>query len=155
MVTILSRTPPLAIDRPRRGFYGRGPAITIARFADASGPYAVAGVHFIWPTDRWQPENSRRMLQVLQPYSRERLILAGDFNSTPWSFARRRDDAALGMERRTRALFSWPAGEAPGFPFLPIDHVYAGPGWATVSVRRGPALSSDHYPVVAVLAAKP
>jgi endonuclease/exonuclease/phosphatase (EEP) superfamily protein YafD len=155
MVTILSRMPPVAVDRPRRGFYGRGPAITVARFADAAGPYEVAGVHFIWPTDPWQAENSRRMLQVLHPYRRERLILTGDFNSTPWSFARRRDDAALGIERRTRALFSWPAGEAPGFPFLPIDHVYAGPGWATVSVRRGPALNSDHYPIVAVLAANP
>ena len=38
------------------------------------------------------------------------------------------------------------------FPLLPIDHLYAGPGWATVSVRRGPPLGSDHYPLVVTLA---
>ena len=35
---------------------------------------------------------------------------------------------------------------------LPIDHVYAGPGWRTVSVQRGPKLGSDHYPVIVTLA---
>lgn len=86
------------------------------------------------------------------------MIIAGDFNSTPWSFARRRDDRDFGLIRRTRALFTWPAEKishnrlpAP-FPYLPIDHVYAGPGWATVSVERGPRLGSDHYPVVVTLA---
>nr|QQZ48664.1 hypothetical protein JKL49_14190 [Phenylobacterium glaciei] len=46
----------------------------------------------------------------------------------------------FGLERRTKALFSWPAylGAKVPFPFLPIDHVYAGKGWRTVSVKRGP-----------------
>jgi len=95
---------------------------------------------------------------MVSEHSKDRLIIVGDFNSTPWSFGRRRDDARLGVLRRTRNLFSWPAERvshnklpAP-FPVLPIDHIYAGRGWATVSVRRGPRLGSDHYPVVAVLA---
>jgi endonuclease/exonuclease/phosphatase (EEP) superfamily protein YafD len=85
------------------------------------------------------------------------MVLGGDFNSTPWSFQRRRDDQALGLIRRDRALWSWPTGEgqprlpAP-FPFLPLDHIYAGPGWATTSVRRGPRLGSDHYPIIVTLA---
>ena len=95
---------------------------------------------------------------VLNRLPKDRLILAGDFNSTPWSFSRRREDAMFGLERRTKALFSWPAGEVSRhrikvpFPFLAIDHVYAGKAWRTVSVRRGPRLGSDHYPVVVVLA---
>jgi endonuclease/exonuclease/phosphatase (EEP) superfamily protein YafD len=86
------------------------------------------------------------------------MILAGDFNSTPWSFARREDDRRFGLIRRDRAMWSWPAefvgphGFQAPFPFLPIDHIYAGPGWATVSVSRGPRLGSDHYPLIAVLA---
>jgi endonuclease/exonuclease/phosphatase (EEP) superfamily protein YafD len=84
------------------------------------------------------------------------MIIAGDFNSTPWSFALRRQDRLFGIERRTRALATWPArtlrSEAP-FPFLPIDHVYAGKGWRTVSMQRGPRLGSDHYPVIVVLQA--
>ena len=38
------------------------------------------------------------------------------------------------------------------FPFLPIDHVYAGRDWRTVRVQRGPRLDSDHYPVIVRLA---
>ncbi|MFN3514208.1 MAG: endonuclease/exonuclease/phosphatase family protein [Phenylobacterium sp.] len=152
-VAILSREPPSAVDAPRRGRYGLGPAITIGRYGPAEQPVVVAGVHYVWPTQtRTHAENSRRLMQILKDYDRERLILAGDFNSTPWSFERRREDAELGLTRRTRALFSWPARGLPGFPFLPIDHVYAGPGWRTVEVRRGPRLGSDHYPIVAVLA---
>ena len=60
--------------------------------------------------------------------------------------------------RRDRALFTWPAQQDSRlrwlglFPILPIDHVYAGPGWATVKVERGPRLGSDHYPVIVTLA---
>lgn len=149
---VLSRERPVEVERPRRGRIGLGPAIVLARFEHPAGAFTVAGAHFTWPTQiRTHSENSRRLLELLKDRPRERLILAGDFNSTPWSFARRRDDQALGLERRTRALFSWPARGLPGFPVLPIDHVYAGAGWRTVTVRRGPRIGSDHYPVVAVL----
>jgi len=86
---------------------------------------------------------------------RERMILTGDFNSAPWSHMLRQTDAALGLTRRDRGLATFPA-DRRGFPWpvpvLPIDHVYAGPGWATVSVTRGPRLGSDHYPLVVILA---
>ena len=67
-------------------------------------------------------------------------------------------DGLFGLERRTRALFTWPAGRfsrlrfAAPFPILAIDQVYAGSDWKTVAVRRGPELGSDHYPVVVELA---
>ena len=76
---------------------------------------------------------------------------------TPWSFTLKRLDRGLGIERRTHALASWPAGEFSGYrlhspmPLVPIDHVYAGRDWRTVSVKRGPKLGSDHYPVVVTL----
>ncbi|MBX9745346.1 MAG: endonuclease/exonuclease/phosphatase family protein [Hyphomonadaceae bacterium] len=87
------------------------------------------------------------------------VILAGDFNSTPWSFALRRFDKASGLDRHTRALPTWPAQtwtrlELPALaPFLPIDHVYSGSRWRLVSLRRGPRTSSDHYPIEATFAA--
>ena len=37
------------------------------------------------------------------------------------------------------------------FPFLPIDHVYVGSAWRTVSVVAGPPIGSDHRPVVVEL----
>ena len=130
-----------------------------ATYASESGPFELVVTHFAWPTQAIHRAQSLAMRRVLAALPRDRTILAGDFNSTPWSFARRADDRAFGLVRRDRALASWPAdgigawGLAAPFPVLPIDHVYAGAGWATVSVRRGPRLGSDHYPVVVTLAA--
>jgi endonuclease/exonuclease/phosphatase (EEP) superfamily protein YafD len=85
-------------------------------------------------------------------FEARRLILTGDFNSAPWSFTLRRFDRRVGLRRRTRALATWPTRRfAMPFPFLAIDHVYAGSDWKTVSVRRGPRLGSDHFPVVVIL----
>ncbi|SFK48598.1 endonuclease/exonuclease/phosphatase family protein [Caulobacter sp. UNC279MFTsu5.1] len=122
------------------------------------GDFTVAGTHFVWPipAGQWQAQ-SRTLVGKLAAFPRDSLIVTGDFNSTPWSWSLRRQDKALGLERRTRALASWPTGaftrvaSAP-FPVLPIDQVYAGKAWKTVKVERGPSLGSDHRPVVAILA---
>ncbi len=148
---IFTRTPPEKAEQPRRGRYGLGPAIAIVHMSPQDGGYILVGTHYTWPTAvRTHRENTARMLQLIGPLPKARMILTGDFNSTPWSFARAREDARNGLERRTHALASWPT--TFGVPFLPIDHIYAGPGLRTVSVTRGPNLGSDHYPIVAVLA---
>jgi endonuclease/exonuclease/phosphatase (EEP) superfamily protein YafD len=157
-VMIYSRRPQHLTALPK--ITGRRPGpLAHAAFKDARGGFTVIGVHNAWPTDEdAQQAQEARLAQVIATFPRERTIVTGDFNSTPWSFSRRRWDKAFGLPRRDRALFSWPAGVVKRggiripFPLLPIDHVYAGTGWATVSVRRGPRLGSDHYPVVAILA---
>jgi endonuclease/exonuclease/phosphatase (EEP) superfamily protein YafD len=129
-----------------------------ATYANASGPMELVVTHTWWPTDRRQPAQTSDLRQVVAGLPRDRMILGGDFNSTPWSFQRRREDAGLGLIRRDRAVATWPTGHAGPWrwlapiPFLAIDHIYAGPGWATTSVRRGPRLGSDHYPLVVTLA---
>lgn len=155
-VMILSKRPALASAAAK---HKRKPAapLTWAEFEDRHGRFQVIGVHNAWPTDVDQPIQERRLAKTIAARDRERLILVGDFNSAPWSFQRRRWDREFGLIRRDRALPTWPAQTYKrlpwlGLPFLAIDHVYAGPGWATVSVRRGPRLSSDHYPVVLTLA---
>jgi endonuclease/exonuclease/phosphatase (EEP) superfamily protein YafD len=157
---ILSKTAPVG-STFRRSYKIRVLA-SFATFSDARGTYTVVGVHRSWPTRVRELGVETAYLQnVIRPFPRDSLIVAGDFNSTPWSFARRREDAALGLTRRTRAVFTWPAervshNHLPALaPVLPIDHVYAGSGWRTVSVRRGPKLGSDHYPVVVTLARSP
>lgn len=156
-VVILSHTPALSVDNTHRRRKAPPTPLTCAVFRDARGVFEVVGVHDAWPTDPDQPYQERRLAEVIAAAPKERLIVTGDFNSTPWSFARRRWDAAFGIPRRERAVPSWPAQSYKrlkwlGLPFLPIDHVYAGAGWATVSVERGPRLTSDHYPVVVTLA---
>ena len=147
-----------------KGYTPAAPAVgplSHAVIRDAQGAFDVVGVHNAWPTDGNSQDQRRqeaRLAHVLADLPRDRTIATGDFNSTPWSFARRQWDKAFVLPRRDRAVFSWPAGEITQrrikvpLPLLPIDHVYAGSAWATVSVTRGPKLGSDHYPVLAILA---
>ena len=93
----------------------------------------------------------------LQAFNRDNLILEGDFNSKPRSFSLRRQDALFGLMRRSHALFSWSVRPYSRYkfwtpvPLMPIDHVYAGAAWKTVSVTTGPKLGADHLPIIAVL----
>lgn len=163
-VVILSRAKPIHTNVPKIQHADRAWAPTArATFAPRDGGYTVVGTHTSWPTfGDFQQRQGRRLARVLAELPQDRLILAGDFNSTPWSFSRRAEDDLFGLERRTQGLFSWPA---PDFalkrqvklplPVLAIDQVYAGRDWKTVSVTRGPPLGSDHYPVLVVLALDP
>jgi endonuclease/exonuclease/phosphatase (EEP) superfamily protein YafD len=157
-ILMLSKAPALKATPAiqRRGHEVMAP-LTHAVFADRRGRFDVIGVHNAWPTDADQAFQEERLAKLISTLPQDRTIVTGDFNSTPWSFARRRWDQAFGIPRRDRAVATWPARRYRrlqwlGAPFLAIDHVYAGPGWATVSVYRGRRLTSDHYPVVAVLA---
>lgn len=130
-----------------------------ATFGTAGGPFTLVAAHYTWPLPAGpQQQQTLRLARVLDQFPKDRLIVSGDFNSTPWSFSLRRQDRLFGLERRTRALPTWPAGDFSRlrvimpFPLLPIDQVYAGKGWRTVAVQRGPRLGSDHYPVVVTLA---
>jgi len=143
----------------RNGFYpeGRELAGAWATLADPKGDFTVAGIHYVWPMPAGpQQQQGKRLVEAVARFDKSDMILTGDFNSTPWSFTLKRQDKALGLERRTLALPSWPSGRfsrlanAPA-PFLPIDHVYAGKAWKTVSVTRGPALGSDHRPIIVKL----
>jgi endonuclease/exonuclease/phosphatase (EEP) superfamily protein YafD len=134
------------------------PAFTRGAFTGPGAGFSLIAVHLNWPTDAVQATQIEALANLVDRYDRNRLILAGDFNLTPWSFTLRRLDHRFGLERRDRALFSWPAqlilgGRLrPPLPFLPIDHLYAGSAWRTVAIERGPRLGSDHYPLVATLA---
>lgn len=123
------------------------------------GETTLFSVHLGWPEPFGTQKRDWRLLRdVLASEASETAIVAGDFNATPWSPALRSFEAAppTPLTRLTRALRTWPTAET-GFtrarlrtpaPFLPIDHVFVGAGWRAASVRRGPAIGSDHYPVI-------
>jgi endonuclease/exonuclease/phosphatase (EEP) superfamily protein YafD len=122
-------------------------------------PFTVIGVHNGRPIpSRYAWGQDQKVAALLATQDRSSVILTGDFNSTQWSFRQRIADASFGVNRRDIALPTWPArlpflGGVPfPFPFLAIDHVYAGSSWRTVNVKRGPWMGSDHYPIVAILA---
>jgi endonuclease/exonuclease/phosphatase (EEP) superfamily protein YafD len=155
-MAILSRWPIVNSSYRVRDSQGRqiGPALMRARIQPASAPaFEAVTLHFPWPLPAEQHAKLRGQLaQVLPLLDRDELVLAGDLNLTPWSFAMRDLDAALQpLTRVTRALPSFPARLASGhtisWPLLPIDHVFTGRAWITSSVDRLPRTGSDHYPV--------
>jgi endonuclease/exonuclease/phosphatase (EEP) superfamily protein YafD len=127
----------------------------VVRFAPPeSEPFALATTHNDWPapvTRQVEQFNSLRdaLATVELP-----LLLAGDFNSTPWSYALRRFVDEAGLARHTFNL--------PTFPklwyylrdwrwtpaFLPIDHVMSRGGIEVHELRRGEASGSDHLPII-------
>lgn len=152
-VMIFSREPRLTMRRPP--LHGGRLTYVNATYPSASGPFEVVTTHLDWPIYDTFPGQHAALARLTAQLPRERMILTGDFNTTPWSFALRRTDRLLGLRRLDRALWSFPARLGrmtwPA-PVLPIDHIYAGPGWRVVRLERGPALGSDHYPLVVILA---
>lgn len=119
-------------------------------------PVTVLGVHLNWPMG---PRNSQFRNEELAgvvafaKHQREPVIVAGDFNLTPWSeyFSDALEasglyDAASGFGLAR----SWPAQFAP--LGIRIDHCLISRHWNSVSVETGPWLGSDHLPLMADLA---
>ncbi len=83
----------------------------------------------------------------------EALIVAGDFNMTPWSPAYRSLRHGSFLHSATRFARTWPAPA----PFMPLDHILYRGQVRIVNAEAwlgGPARSaSDHLPVVVELAA--
>jgi endonuclease/exonuclease/phosphatase (EEP) superfamily protein YafD len=118
-------------------------------------PVTVLGVHLNWPLG---PRNSRFRNEELagvvafSKAQREPLIVAGDFNLTPWSeyFSDALEESGLHDSARGFGLArSWPAQFAP--LGIRIDHCLVSREWESVRVDIGPALGSDHLPVIADL----
>jgi endonuclease/exonuclease/phosphatase (EEP) superfamily protein YafD len=118
-------------------------------------PVALLGVHLHWPLG---PDNSRLRNQELgsiAAFARNQhvpLIVAGDFNITPWS-------AHYGELLRASSLSDCAAERslAPTWPsqFPPlgisIDHCLFSREWRSLDVRLGPSLGSDHRALIADL----
>jgi len=161
-VMIFSKAEPVVLDIPTPDDKRVRPPTAGVTLRDARGDFTVLGTHYAWPVPGGlQQSQGRGLARLIRQFPKERLVVTGDFNSTPWSFTRREEDASFGLRRLTRGMFTWPARGLPGratrtpFPLLPIDHVYVGSGWRTVKIERGPRLGSDHYPVMVTLAPSP
>ena len=80
------------------------------------------------------------------------VIVAGDFNTTPWSPHFRDLLATTGLRDAGTGrgwLPTWPGRLGPAG--IPIDHVLVRGEVAVTGLRRGPDVGSDHYPLIADL----
>jgi endonuclease/exonuclease/phosphatase (EEP) superfamily protein YafD len=137
---------------------GAVPAIE-ARVQTPRGALTLLGVHLSAPT---QPRRAAQRNEELKLLAARRaatagpVIIAGDFNVTPYSpyFTDWLNATGLTDTRRGRTLSpSWPAT----LPILgiPIDHVAVSSDFAIRSHRRLPSFGSDHWGVLAELAFRP
>lgn len=84
-------------------------------------------------------------------------VLVGDFNTTPWSpyFKRMTAVAGLADAREGFGLLpTWPSWPRVAPLMLPVDHCLVSREIEVLGVETGPALGSDHLPLVVRLAVR-
>jgi endonuclease/exonuclease/phosphatase (EEP) superfamily protein YafD len=85
------------------------------------------------------------------------LIVAGDFNMTPWTDQLQRLTQLTGLGRFNTFDLTWPM-RWRGYPLPPlvaIDNVFVSRDFAKIATIPGPRLGSDHRPIIADIALTP
>ena len=139
----------------RRLAKGERTAHIIARFQPENGEaFTLVTTHLDWPVPvQRQRDEYAALASVLNGIAGP-LMVMGDFNSTPWSYAQRDFVSMTGLTRHTRNLPTFPAlwwyanDWRPALPILPLDHVMTRDGITVHSLATGAMTGSDHLPVV-------
>jgi endonuclease/exonuclease/phosphatase (EEP) superfamily protein YafD len=135
---------------------GRRPYL-LAEVAVAGETLVVAGVHPSSPSPI-EPSDTRRRNRELDHiadiarHADRPVIIAGDFNTTPWSPHFQDLIATAGLRNAADGhgyIGTWPTWCWPAQ--IPIDHVLLKGPLVATTVRRGPAVGSDHFPIIADL----
>lgn len=113
------------------------------------------GVHFPKPTDITEfPARSRQIMSLAHQVREQSLpvIIAGDFNSTPYAPIFRELVKVSGT-KDSRERFGWLPSWPTFFPlfWIPIDHILVSPDIQVRKRTTGAYTGSDHYPVIAEL----
>lgn len=127
----------------------------VVRFAPTEGePFALATTHNDWPDPVTRQAEQFASLRDALATVELPLLLVGDFNSTPWSYALRRFVEEADLTRFTynqptfpklwRYLGDW----RPTPAILPIDHVMGRGEIAVHDLHRGEPNGSDHLPII-------
>lgn len=128
-----------------------GAALVWARFPEIG--LTVATTHLnrpFWARGTAQPEQIEALAKHIRRLEGP-LLLAGDFNATPWSAAYARLVEAAGIRRAGPGLnVTWPAWLWPFFG-IPVDHVFTKNMTGPIDVRTGPSSGSDHRALIAMV----
>lgn len=153
---IFSRWKPIEKSGFARGDADNRRALSAAimRFAEPAPRFSVVAVHLSrpWPIGAQQRELTQ-LASHLNGHSREGLLIAGDFNAPMWSKTMRMAQHQLGVDTLGGYAPTWPAPPSgmPVHALFDLDHALIGNGWAAARAERGPALGSDHYPLLLTL----
>lgn len=130
-IVILSRIPfdLLAVQRP--GPMNEDRMMVVGIDIPGLGPLTLVGLHLIKPWYYGITEQEiDTLFRTLARYPGP-MVVAGDFNSAPWSKRMRKIVAATGLALPRRPIPTWPA--QAGTLGVPLDNVL---------VRRGPVLTA-------------
>lgn len=114
---------------------------------------SVLGVHPLAPTDQERADLRDAQIGFAGAWAGEQsgaYFVVGDFNATPWSSPFRRLMGSADLENSQRGF-----GLQPTFPStsnlllrVPIDHLVHSEALEVIGRQLGPALGSDHFPLV-------
>lgn len=143
------------LEMPTTFLLGRVPAIQ-SRILTPGGAFTFLGVHLSAPTTprrAAQREDELALLAAHRLGITEPIVIAGDFNVTPYSpfYTDWLTASGLTDSRRGRTLsVSWPT--MLPIAGIPIDHVTVSNDFDILRHRRLPNFDSDHFGVLADLA---
>ena len=153
---ILARRPFLAARGLAHGDADNRRALSAAYAVidSAQGPVPLLALHLSRPMSASdQSHEINLLIGDMHSLSSSGLVVAGDFNLPPWSRALRQVSDGLSVRTPGGERPTWQVpGTGSALPTLwPIDHVLLGPDWTAARLMRGPALGSDHYPLLVEL----
>ena len=172
-IAIYSKTK-FELDKASSCYIGERHRISriIAKFKDQyGGEFSVVTTHLDWPLQVSKLNDGdgikerldlsiKRKTEQLADLSKAinsistPIVLVGDLNSTPWSYALRDFAKKSGLSLLTNSMFSYPNrlylfGDWRNvIPFLPLDHILLSDGIDKKSIKKGDPAGSDHNPIV-------
>ena len=127
----------------------------LAKFQTEDGKtFSVITTHMDWPIPVSRQREQLSALSDVVDKIEGPMILAGDFNSTAWSYSLRDFVAGNGLVRETLNMLTFPMSWfyfdawRDTIPFLPLDHVMTRGGIVVHDIHTGRPTASDHLPVV-------
>ena len=141
----------------RNPLHGKLLAATV--YVKGAQPFRLYSVHLAWPLPLSEKQNQLQRLKQILKSERAQWplqVLAGDFNSTGWSYRLNGFTKASGLWRRDHLLPTFPSPNSvikrirlPAF--LSLDHVLTSPQIGMSPINRVSAPVGDHWPIEGTL----
>ena len=155
-IVILSKHPILAEGRADPEGYPPwvSPMARWARIKVKGVAVEIAGVHLARP---FHPALQDQDYAALTAFVRSRdlpLVVAGDFNATPWTVKFVDLTRTTGLAPHNTLYPTWPMElrDIPVMPLVPTDNIATSREFTALGAQAGPRLGSDHRPFIADIA---
>ncbi len=150
---VLVRSPD--VDAVSFGFSATSPRAVELTFTPEGWPTSVSalGTHALAPTDEERAGLRDAQVAFVGQWASGQTgayFVAGDFNSTPWSWPVRRLLSSTGLLNSQIGFGLQPSFSAETNLLLrvPIDHLFHSPALEVTDRQLGPSLGSDHFPLI-------